>query len=392
MTAFRLILLVLLSALVLPARAADPAVAFAGFLTGDADRARLAIEFDRRIDARLRFSAEPMRVVVELPPTAFRLGGELEPDGTPIVAAIGFDQTDDMASRVLIELDAPVRVARQVVEPREDGQRSRLVVDLVRADARDFAALVRSAPVRPAVQKVEPKAASEGAQPLIVLDPGHGGVDGGAVGRRRTIEKNVTMAFARTLRDKLLATKRFRVRLTRERDRFVSLERRVEIAREAEASLLLSIHADSLRQRRIRGSTIYTLSDTASDAVSKELATDQNRADLAAGLQAPKLDTQAADILFDLMQRETAAISTTVSRRVVNALGAATRLIGNPNRSADFFVLRAPDVPSVLVELGYLSNVEDEKLLNSADWREKVADAITSALVAHFDGEPVAAR
>ena len=368
------------------------AVAYAGFLAGDENRARLSIDFDRKVTAKLRFATEPMRVVVELPPSAFRLGADLDAERSALVGGIAFDQSDNDLSRVIIDLDAPIDVVYQSLAPIGSSERRRLIIDFARAEPGVFDRLARASPVvaprKPDVAK--PNAAAE--RPLIVLDPGHGGLDGGAQGRGRTIEKEVTLDFARTLRAKLLRTGRFRVELTRDGDRYVSLERRVKLAREKAAALMVSVHADSLRQRRIRGATVYTLSETASDEVSTELATEQNRSDLRAGLAAPKLDPGAADILLDLMQRETDNASAHVAVRIVASLGRATRLIGNPNRSADFFVLRAPDVPSVLLELGYLSNREDEKLLSSPKWQAKVADALTAAIVAHFANRATASR
>lgn len=369
----------------------DLAVAYAGFLAGDGKRARLSIDFDRKIAARLRFSDEPQRVVIELSPSAFRIGKPLDAERSPLIGGVTFDQSDTALSRIILDLDAPVEVSYQTVTKIGSSERRRLIVDLARSSERAFARLVRLSPIAPRTAPA-PAGAPTAERPLVVLDPGHGGLDGGAQGRGRTSEKAVTLAFARTLRAKLLATGRFRVEMTRESDRFVSLEQRVEAAREGRADLLISIHADSLRQRRIRGATVYTLSQTASDEVAAELATDQNRADLKAGLELPKLDTSAADILLDLMQRETDDASAHVAVRIIASLGQATRLIGNPNRSADFFVLRAPDVPSVLLELGYLSNRQDEKLLASSKWQAKVADALTAGLLAHFEARATAGR
>ena len=364
--------------------AEEPAIAYSAFLTGDADRARLVVEFDRDVAVRLAFSVEPARLVVELPPTAFRLGRELEAVRSGLVGEIGVDQSESTRSRIVLDLDAPIAVARQSLEAVGSGTTRRLTLDLVRSEEREFAALVRSAPVRAPVVERSQSEQSQAQLPLVVLDPGHGGRDGGARGRKRTLEKDVTLRFARTFAAKLRETGAFRVRLTRDRDTFLSLARRVKIAADADAALFISIHADSLAQRRIRGATVYTLSKTASDDVAAVLATEQNRADLAAGLQTETLDTSAADILLDLMKRETDDRSSAVAERVVKALGAATRLIRNPNRAADFYVLRSPRVPSVLLELGYLSNGEDEKLLVSQEWQRTVATSLANGLAEFF--------
>ena len=217
-----------------------------------------------------------------------------------------------------------------------------------------------------------------------MLDPGHGGIDGGARGRGRTVEKNVTLAFALELREALQAVGPFDVVLTREGDKFVPLSRRLALARERKAALMISIHADSLRQRSIRGATVYTLNAEGSDALARGLADQQNRADLLAGIVTPKLDHEAGDILFDLMHRETRAYSGRFAELLVKHLRKATRLINNPHRSADFYVLKAPEVPSVLLELGYLSNRKDEALMGSDEWRERTAASIAKAVLDYF--------
>ncbi|MGB7205445.1 MAG: N-acetylmuramoyl-L-alanine amidase, partial [Anderseniella sp.] len=229
------------------------------------------------------------------------------------------------------------------------------------------------------------------AKPVIVLDPGHGGIDGGTVSKAGTIEKNVVLDFALKLRKELNATGRYEVHLTRNDDTFISLAKRVRIARQNNADLFIAIHADSLRQSRVRGATVYTLSEKASDEEAAILAEKENAADIVAGVDlGEELDAEIGNILMDLALRETKNHSIYFARRLVKNMKSTTALNSRPMRSAGFKVLRAPDVPSVLLELGYLSNRHDEKALVSEAWRKKVAVAVTAAIDGFFSPEVAA--
>lgn len=220
----------------------------------------------------------------------------------------------------------------------------------------------------------------------VVLDPGHGGRDGGAVGRMGTREKAVTLRFARVLAEELRAAG-VAVHLTRDADVSMRLSERVAFARERGADLFVSLHADSIRHRKLRGASVYTLSDKATDALAASLAEGEARSDVLAGFEGEMSDDEdVADILIDLMRRETEMFSEGFAQLAVAELSAATRTIRNPHRSANFRVLRAPDVPSVLVELGYLSNRADEALLNDAKWVANTARALGKAITAHARG------
>jgi len=219
---------------------------------------------------------------------------------------------------------------------------------------------------------------------VIVIDPGHGGVDGGAYGIGGAVEKTLVYDFSLELQRRLEAQKRYKVVLTRHGDEFVSLEDRVRIAREANAALFLSIHADMLGEADVSGATIYTCSERASDAEAARIAERENAADKAAGVEQKAQAVGVADILFDLKRRETRAYAHIFSRGVVDELKGAARLNRNPERSAGFLVLKAPDFPSVLVELGYLSNAQDVQAMSSAAWRAKTADAMANAIERFF--------
>ena len=220
---------------------------------------------------------------------------------------------------------------------------------------------------------------------MIVLDPGHGGIDSGAQGVKGAMEKTLTLAFCAELKRALEAGGRYKVLMTRDDDQYVELEARVAFARAANAALFVSIHADTLNEAAdVGGSTVYTVADRASDAEAARVAAHENAADRDPNGDKAEADPGVADILFDLKRRETRAYSHLFSRRLVDVLGAATRLNHNPERSAGFVVLKAPEFPSVLVELGYLSNVQDVALLESPDWRTRTAAAMTKAIDGFF--------
>ena len=221
---------------------------------------------------------------------------------------------------------------------------------------------------------------------MIVLDPGHGGIDGGANGVGGVMEKTLVLAFCLELKRQLEATGRYKVLMTRDGDQYVDLDSRVAFARDANASLFVSIHADTLTDvADVSGSTVYTVADRASDAEAARIAARENAASRTPGkARAADADPGVSDILFDLKRRETLVYSHLFSRTLVDDLRGATRLNHNPERSAGFVVLKAPEFPSVLVELGYLSNAQDVAALQSAEWRARTAAAMTKAIDAFF--------
>jgi N-acetylmuramoyl-L-alanine amidase len=241
-------------------------------------------------------------------------------------------------------------------------------------------------PSAPAVERAMPAKRADGRR-VIVIDPGHGGIDPGAVGLRRTREKDVVLAFSRALRDRLKENKNYEVVLTRDDDRFLSLKQRVDVGRRNQADLFIAVHADTVRGSSVRGATLYTLSDKASDAEAEALAQKENRADIIGGIDLATENEEVADILIELAQRETKNHSTFFARKATTQLQLITHMTGKPMRSAGFVVLKAPDVPSVLLELGYLSNKADEALLVSPKWQAGIAAAMAKAVDAYFSTE-----
>jgi N-acetylmuramoyl-L-alanine amidase len=359
------------------------------------DRATLTFELNVPLEATAFVLADPDRVIVDLPQTNFALDSEigktanLQRRKTDLVASFRFGQLEPGKSRIVIDLGAPARVLRAGCQRAEvEGDvRARLVIELAKTDKVSFRNAVQAARARLAelatVKKTrDPEPASH--MPIIVLDPGHGGIDRGAMARG-VVEKDIVFEFAKAVAVKLEATGHFKIVMTRDEDSFVPLSERVRIGRDRNASLFVSIHADTLSEAAtVSGATVYTLSDRASDAEAARVAEKENQSDVVAGLDQSDDNGDISGILFDLTRRETRAYSHMFAHTLVNYWRAAGRLNKNPRRSAGFRVLKAPDVPSVLLELGYLSNGADSHALNSVQWRDQASGQVAEAIEAFF--------
>ena len=222
-------------------------------------------------------------------------------------------------------------------------------------------------------------------RPTVVLDPGHGGVDPGTIGVSGVYEKDVAFDAARELAVQLERTGRYRLAMTRASDEFVALRDRVARARAAGADLFISLHADALPNHAMRGASVFTLSEQASDKEAAALAARENKADLIAGIDLSRHAPEVSNILLDLARRQTNNLSIGLARRLVSDLGQSVVLLENSHRSAGFAVLKAPDVPSVLIEMGCLSNREEDQLLRSAAYQRKLAGSIVRSVHAYFD-------
>jgi len=222
-------------------------------------------------------------------------------------------------------------------------------------------------------------------RPLVVIDPGHGGIDSGAEAAGGIKEKDIVLSFALKLQQLLVDSGRFDVALTREDDTFLRLEERVALARTNKADIFISIHADSFQQPEIRGASVYTRDENATDVLDKVLADSENKSDVIAGFAMPQMAPEVVDILLDLMRREMRHQSYTLAQSIVHQLEPSVTLRRFPVRQADFFVLQAPDVPSVLVELGFLSNASDMANLLQGDWQSRTADALARGISSYFD-------
>lgn len=356
-------------------------------VAGDEVRTRFVLDLDRQITPVISALADPYRLIIDLPEVDFRLPEDAGRDGRGLVTDWRYGLFATGKSRIVLDISEPVAIDKTFVLPAVDDQPARFVIDLVKSTRETFVAFAASSREKLRSGQTVSSAkgdrlGNDGDRPLIVLDPGHGGIDSGARGIGGTLEKAVVLDFSSMLKRKLEATGRYEVHLTRETDTFISLSERVDIGHRLAADLFISIHADSVRRfrKQVRGATVYTLSDRASDDLAEELAERENMSDVIAGVELEAEPTDVTDILLDLARRETRNFSVYFARTLVTELKSAVRLINNPHRSAGFRVLKAADVPSVLVELGYLSNEHDEKLLISEEWRERMANAMVDAI------------
>ncbi|MGA7253809.1 MAG: N-acetylmuramoyl-L-alanine amidase [Pseudolabrys sp.] len=369
----------------------SPSVATDIRIGGDDKQTRFVVDLSRKIDITAFMLADPYRVVVDLPRTTFKLPANTGVQARGLVKAFRYGLIMQGGSRIVLDTKAPVRLEKAFVIDAAEGQPARLVLDLVATDRASFMRNItlanrsaqQSASARPS--DAPPKVEGD-ARPLIVIDPGHGGIDNGAKGTGGELEKDVVLAFALILREKLEAQGKYRVAMTRSEDEFIALGERVRFARSRNAALFVSVHADALPKREglAEGATVYTLSENASDAEAARLAETENKADVIAGVDLTAEPDDVANILVDLAQRETKTFSMQFARTVVDELKSAARLHKHPLKSAGFKVLLAPDVPSVLVELGYMSTKDDLKQLTSANWRARTAQALAQAVDAYF--------
>jgi N-acetylmuramoyl-L-alanine amidase len=346
----------------------------------------LLVDMSEEVKARVSAIAGPDRLLLDFPRLVFVGPPASQPEAAGPVRSLRYGAFFGGQSRIVLDLAEPMIVTGQRFLPLKAGG-ARLVIHLAPSDRAAFAELERRAPDTTVTASAQP-AAQPGELPLVVLDPGHGGIDSGASGPDGELEKQIVLDFGLALKAELERSGKARVLLTRSTDVFVPLRERVRIARAAKAAVFISLHADSLADEdNVRGATVYTLADRATDERARKLAERENRADLAAGIEV-KEEQEEADILFDLARRETRVFSHQMARSLVQHLPRATRLHRIPLRGAGFRVLRAPDVPSVLMELGYLSSAEDAKLLASEEWRLATA-RVTAEAIERFIAERV---
>jgi N-acetylmuramoyl-L-alanine amidase len=404
---------------------------------------RLVVDLSERVNFRVLTLADPYRIVVEMPRIDWGFTRTFPLRKTSVISAFRFGAFTAETTRIVLDLRRPVELATaEVLPPTGSSRNYQLILDLKPttrerylaqakrptppapgkppAAAQPPAAALPPAAARPGLpappgRKPKPPGARQQARvppperkpdriplrrrarradekPVVVIDPGHGGVDPGTIGRRGTEEKTVTLRMARALRRQLLATGHYKVVLTRNSDVFVELRKRIAIAREAEGDLFVSLHADSIKYRKFRGASVYTLSEKASDREAELLAKKENKSDIIAGIDLSAESGQVRNILIDLAQRETMNLSVHFAKYLVAELGKEGPLVGRTHRFAGFAVLKAPDVPSVLIELGYLSNPADERLLRQARHRAKVARAVRRAIDRYFAYKRKASR
>ena len=385
------------AAITQPALAADLVVSAARIGVHPA-ATRFVLESNARFAYRVFTLAEPYRVVVDLPEVDWRVApveGNVVASARGVVSNFRYGLFQPGNSRVVIDLAVPVAIERHFILPSSDGGPFRFVLDLKEIPPRDFDP--RKTDIRTADWKVARAAVARRVvlaprrqaraheKRVVVIDPGHGGVDPGSIGVTGAYEKRITLSTARMVKQTLERSGRYEVVLTRERDVFLRLRDRFEVAHLANASLFLSLHADSSPKRSVRGASIYTLSNHASDKEAEALAAKENKADIIAGADLSDYPPEVSSILIDLAQNDTNEESWHFAEMLVEELEGKIRVLRNTHRFAGFAVLKSPNVPSLLVELGYLSNRRDEKLLRSKSHREQLSRAVLRAVDRYFE-------
>lgn len=353
----------------------------------EATRTRFKVTLSREVAVQTHVMERPDRLIVDLPEVAFHLASDVGRKSIGLISSYRYGLFAPGRSRVVMDLSHPAIVSAIRTEPSVLSGAVVLVIELARAEREDFrkAAAMNAAGGGLASADDGVAQVTKDKRPVIVIDPGHGGVDPGAYALTGAYEKDIVLSFARALMKKLEAKGEYRVVMTRDQDVFISLGDRVRAARAARADLFISIHADSISGgQEVRGLTVYTGSERASDADSAQLADRENKADAVAGIDTGDGPDEVTDILQDLTLRETRSFSHRFAGGLVGELDSIARLNKNPRREAGFRVLRAYDVPSVLVELGYLSSRQDLDLLMSDEWRGKAISAMTVAVDRFF--------
>ncbi|MCP5412564.1 MAG: N-acetylmuramoyl-L-alanine amidase [Alphaproteobacteria bacterium] len=367
------------------------------------DRTRLVLELSDPVNLRTFVLANPDRVVIDMPEVSWRIGAPPRPSGFGAIKSYRYGQFRAGNSRMVLDLNQPVSVSDTLVIPPTGGFGYRVVIDLFpsnrarfdakagwpadlkkrESDAEKLAAMIAAsqAPEREAARR---SGKGPGAGKVIVIDPGHGGLDSGTSGVNGLLEKDLVLAEGLRL-SKALKARGYVVHMTRSDDTFIPLRQRVAIARADKADLMISLHADSNPDSNVTGLSIYTLSDGRSDREASALAKRENQSDIIAGVDLSGDNNPVAPILIDLAQRDTINKSSRFATTALSRLKPVTDILArSPHRSASLAVLVAPDVPAVLIELGYLSNRSDAAQMNTDAWRARVARAIADAVDAHF--------
>ena len=356
---------------------------------------RIVFDADRKFDYKVFLLNEPKRLVIDT--FDVKVSPEIEKyvDKNNLVTKTRLGSVGTDGIRIVFDLQKPAIVKKAFMLAPQSNFGWRFVIDVSIASEREFSSKVGSkyalsnensfaGSYSSSSSKSSSKAKTVNKKKIIVLDPGHGGKDPGAIGYSGVYEKNITLAMAKELKV-ILEKEGYKVHLTRSTDIFIPLRDRVKIARKYNADLFMSIHADSAVNRSAKGLSVYTLSETASDKEAAALAERENKADVVAGLNLLEHSKEVSDILINLAQCETMNRSSEFASFMVQEMRKSVKLRDNTHRFAGFAVLKAPDVPSVLLEMGYLSNRTEERLLKQKDYRRKLAVSTSKAVEKYFD-------
>ncbi len=384
---------------------------------------RFVLDLNRSVNFRVFTLANPYRVIVDLPDVDWVAPDVAMPKPIGYIMSFRHGMFRPGNARIVIDLTGPAGIKEAFVIAPRDGASWRFVLDLQPVTHAAFMSrqgtppeagaepvamtspstppaavqpqpapeppgvLQAPQPPRQAVSLPVPSAPDKrasGRRPVVVIDPGHGGVDPGAISVTGMYEKTLTLTTAKQLKQALERYGRYQVVLTRDKDIFLPLRDRVAKARAVGGELFISLHANVIADPNISGLSVYTLSEKASDKEAQALADSENKADMIAGLDLTHESPEVTNILIDLAQRETMNLSAGFAADMVDEIARYTKLLRNTHRFAGFAVLKAPDVPSVLIELGYLSNEREEQMLRTAEYRAKLADALARSIDRYF--------
>lgn len=364
---------------------------------------RIVFEADSSFEYKAFLLTEPKRLVVDVYNTHVK--DNLQSDENNLIAGTRIGKLDGNDKRIVFDLKKPVLIKKAFMLKPQSNMKWRFVVDVVLTSERDFNAKAGMKYAVTSNLAPETKVASSSGswfagkadkpskarKKIVVLDPGHGGKDPGAIGvYGKTYEKNITLAMGKELKS-ILEKQGYKVYLTRSTDIFIPLRQRVKIAQQYKADLFMSIHADSALNRNAKGLSVYTLSETASDKEAAALAERENKVDIIGGIDFSENSREINDILISLSQTDSRNKSSKFAGYMVNEMKKSVKLVDNTHRFAGFAVLKAPDIPSALLEMGYLSNRQEEKLLKQSSYRKKLANSVATAINKYFNDPEIAA-
>ncbi len=362
------------------------------------NKVRMVLDISSVKDFRVFVLKNPHRIVIDLPTFTWGAGRVNKSPKTNISNIRQGKLTKDI-SRIVFDLKQPIIVQSAFLLPKQNGKENRIVIDYKTVSLKELQnhksiihGTLKVDKQKHIINQINRPTSSNTAKaqkkPLIIIDPGHGGTDPGTVSKYTIYEKDLVLPIAKELKKQLLSTGRYRVLLTRENDRFIRLKNRVKFARDHQGDLFISLHVNSNKDRHAHGASIYTLSKKASDAQTAKLAEKENQADLLAGVDFNVEDEQVAFILGDFLMNDTMNQSKFFANTVVsNIRNSGVRLLNNPHRYAGFAVLKAPEIPSILIETGFSSNKSEARLLNQPAHRKKLSRAIVSSINSYFRGK-----
>jgi len=374
------------------------------------DKTRLVLEMSEASQFHTFLLENPYRLVIDMPRLQWNAGG-LDAARNAQIKSLRHGALKPGFSRVVLDLKKPIALKNAFLLPKQKTTPHRLVIDYTpispttfkTAKSKTFGQLNTGEPPQEQQQQHIQTTQTETAntpkppkkptnipppleKPMIIIDPGHGGPDPGAIGKNKVHEKTIVLKLARELRDQLLATGRYRVKMTRDSDVFIRLRDRVKFARKHDGDLFVSIHADSIEKPHIQGASVYTLSEKASDAQAARLAARENKSDLIAGIDFSDEDEDVVNILMDLATRDTMNQSNFFAEKLSKVMkSSAVKTLSNTHRSAGFAVLKSPDIPSVLIEAGFMSNKQEANRLNTKAYRKKIATTIRRGIDKYFE-------